>query len=355
MWLFRGAAASHEVEEAPADESQGGESWPTSCEAVATAEEGADERLIRSPARDTDSATSNDVVGVEQSQLDDAPLEDRELEALYDFPGEDVSSIGSLMWEHCSDSESLEAAAERRVRMVEAKLQERESALQMQMEVQERKLSVASRALRRTRGQVQQLNAQLGLKDLEGSRLSCQVSQLRNLLVEKERRLQELLDARAAATLRPLPAPPVAGPGNEEPQPTQQPQEPPVACVQAAAGEEQLMHLSRVAEELTEALEASRESEDEVRRQLLETETRLQAEQASCTHYQRALEAAERQREAEVSALLQRLSQQQQSHAMESARAQELRERSSRAVIEDRLQQALAHKGKNEWYPHLEV
>ncbi|CAK0910295.1 unnamed protein product, partial [Prorocentrum cordatum] len=89
---------------------------------------------------------------------------------------------------------SAESAAARRLRVVEATLRHREKIFEEQMEAQDRKLSAASAALRKSRSQVQSVTAQLGLKELEGRRLEAQVMQLRGLLVEKERRLQEALD-----------------------------------------------------------------------------------------------------------------------------------------------------------------
>jgi len=239
--------------------------------------------------------------------------------------------------------------------MVEAKLQEREEALQLQMEEKEKKLAAASKALHRTRGQVQQLNAQLGLKDIEGSKLQCQVVQLRNLLVEKEKRLQDALDEMAEAGSSVLPAAQplrgaqptlpehrgaraegTAGDEAEEvaSERAQQPQEPPTAYAAAAPDEEQFLQLSRITEELTEALEAARESEAETQRQLGEAAERLTA--------------VRRERDLEVATLERAL-------AAERSRAKEMEERASRAVLEDRLQQALALKGKSQWHPHLEV
>ncbi|CAE7210940.1 unnamed protein product [Symbiodinium necroappetens] len=72
-------------------------------------------------------------------------------------------------------------------------------AMELHMQAQEKKLCSASRALKRARSQVQQLTAQLSLKDIERARLETQVAQFRTLLVEKERRLHGALDALDAA------------------------------------------------------------------------------------------------------------------------------------------------------------
>ena len=87
------------------------------------------------------------------------------------------------------------SVAARHILAMKAEMKQRESELAASMEDQERKLAAASRALGKSRAQVQRLTAQVGLKDLQTARLEAQVSQLRNLLVEKETRLQEALDS----------------------------------------------------------------------------------------------------------------------------------------------------------------
>mmetsp|Transcript_154820 Transcript_154820/g.475704 ORF Transcript_154820/g.475704 Transcript_154820/m.475704 type:complete len:427 (+) Transcript_154820:55-1335(+) len=329
-------------------------------------------------------ASTPETSAAEHYRMDDSsPEEQRELENVYDFsnfaaPRQVAMGAEPSAGEPSKLSPEEAAAAVRRLRLVEAKLQERETALSEQMEAQERKLVSASRALKRSRGQVQQLNAQLSLKNIEGSRLQCQVSQLRGLLVDKERRLQDALD-RHAATESALAAARAAGASCSSRAPSeqadgcvigdvapeedggnvgggaQQPQEPPVACVQPAADEEQLLQMSRIAEELTEALEVAREGEDEARRVLEETASRLQAERAARAQYERDLDAVRHERDRVVAELFARLQQREQEAAIERARAKEHEERVSRSVIEDRLQQALAQKGKSQFYPHLEV
>jgi len=224
-----------------------------------------------------------------------------------------------------------------RMRKVEEKWKEREMTLQEQMEAQECKLASAAKALMRTRQQVQQLNAQLSLKDIEGSRMSCQVTQLRNLLVEKEKRLQDVMDERvedlrlsgATAAVTSV-SDTLEARGDD----AQQPQEPPMV---AGPEEEQLLlGMSRIAEELTEALEASRECEEETRLELEGTAAQLEAERA-----------ARRHREAEIASLQAML-------ASERARAKAMEERTKRVFIEDRMQRAFAEK-KKDYHLHLEV
>jgi len=231
-----------------------------------------------------------------------------------------------------------------RVRKVEEKWQEREMTLQQQMEAQEHKLAAASKALVRTRQQVQQLNAQLSLKDIEGSRMSCQVTQLRNLLVEKEKRLQDVMDERVEDFSRSQQlqsGTPAASASHSDSlqavgDDVQQPQEPPMACVPGPEEEQLLLGMSRIAEELTEALEASRECEEETRLELEGTAAQLEAERT-----------ARRHQESEIALLQAQL-------AAERARTKAVEDRTKRIFIEDRMQRVFAEK-KKEYHLHLEV
>merc|ERR1719352_1398626 len=81
-----------------------------------------------------------------------------------------------------------------RLKASEVALRERAQALEEHMETQERKLAAASRQVAKTRNEVKKLTAQVGLKDLQGSKNSREVTELRQLLVEREEQLQEVLD-----------------------------------------------------------------------------------------------------------------------------------------------------------------
>ncbi|CAE8680098.1 unnamed protein product [Polarella glacialis] len=244
------------------------------------------------------------------------------------------------------------------------------------MQDQERKLVTASTSLKRSKMQAQQLTAQLGLKDLQGSRLLIQVTQLRALLVDKERRLQDALDAAEAQTSCSggsvcsvcsgcsgrLTRRSGAEAWDAVDERSQQPQEPPSATAadRGPDNEGQLVHLARVTEELTEALQDARDSEESARRQLCEAAAKLQAEQRTREQYEAELAASKAQHEAEVAQLVERLRQAQEGQAaLELQRARELllQERATRNDIEEKLQQALARKGRSplDFHSHFEV
>lgn len=233
------------------------------------------------------------------------------------------------------------------VRAREADLREQHSALEVQVEVQEEKLSAAARALQRYRGQVQQLVAQLGLRDLDAQRLSTQVVQLRRVLVEKERRLQEALDGAERAVL---------GSGAPGASPTsdrslQQPQEAPTS-----GDEGQVLQLARIAEELTDALEMAREGEEAALAELEETAAKLEKEQALREQREHEFADARKARGAEVEELRRRIAEQEQALAAEQVRSKEFEQRAKRSEIEDFLQQRMASKGKaDQFQPHLEI
>ncbi|CAE8669139.1 unnamed protein product, partial [Polarella glacialis] len=101
--------------------------------------------------------------------------------------------------------------------------------------------------------------------------------------------------------------------------------------------EEQLMELARIAEELTDALEASRSSEAEAFSQLAAASSRL--EQAE-------------QREA---GLHEALAQQQDARKAERARLTEMELRNARFEIERHLELALKNKGRSMVFRHVDV
>merc|ERR1719272_1375982 len=104
---------------------------------------------------------------------------------------------GSASDEERSAEEERLAAAEKtrrrkeqreemtRLEVSEAAMRERAGTLEEQMEVQERKLKAASKQVLKTRTEVKKLTAQVGLQDLQGSKNTKEVAQLRQLLVER--------------------------------------------------------------------------------------------------------------------------------------------------------------------------
>eukprot|EP00933_Yihiella_yeosuensis_P044664 TRINITY_DN3992_c0_g2_i1.p1 TRINITY_DN3992_c0_g2~~TRINITY_DN3992_c0_g2_i1.p1 ORF type:complete len:395 (-),score=131.02 TRINITY_DN3992_c0_g2_i1:161-1291(-) len=245
----------------------------------------------------------------------------------------------------------------RRSREVEALLEEQQHSMEMQLEAQERKLLAAGRALKRSRAQAQQLMAQLGLKELEQQRSTTQAIQLRNLLVEKEKRLQEALDE--VDEVKSRHSAPWSGckGGKVDSCKIQlsdslvegQPQEPPSICpaprlanaLSRLSEEEdcQIIALSRLAEELAEALGDSRQGGETAQRQLNQTASELQRERSrreeAEAKLQKSLEELERTKE-EVGKLQNSL--QQQTFEVEEMRKEQ------EAVIqkqEDRLEAAL--------------
>lgn len=226
------------------------------------------------------------------------------------------------------------------VRAREADLRERSTALELQVESQEEKLGAAAKALQKYRGQVQQLVAQLGLKDLDAQRLSTQVTQLRRVLVEKERRLQEALDAAERSVLGTAPDGP--------PQPAQE--------ALSAGDEGQVLQLARIAEELTDALETAREGEESALVELEETTAKLEEEQAISKQRKYEIADAREARRAEVEDLRRQIAEQEQVLEAERALSKDFEQRAKRVEIEDFLQQRMASKGKAaKFQPHLEI
>lgn len=179
------------------------------------------------------------------------------------------------------------------------RLREQQEAMELHMEAQAKKLSSASKALKKARAQVQQLTAQVSLKDIDCKKMEAQVAQLRNLLTEKERRLQEALDSASVSQ----------GPRLELCEPEQP--------------TEELVNLTRVTEQLTASLQLTQ-------RQLAATATEL------------AIERRQREQlQAERAALLSRPS---------TPSGQE-EERARRHAIE----QHLAARSGGRFHPHLEV
>jgi len=187
------------------------------------------------------------------------------------------------------------------------KLQEQQDAMEKHMEAQEKKLSSASKALKRSRAQVQQLTAQLSMKDIDCKKLETQVTQLRSLLVEKEVRLQDVLDRQEAPS-----APSI----KEFHEP-----------VSDGGGE--VVELTRVTEQLTSMLKV-------MQRQLSSTSSELIMERR--LREELTTEFAIKARAEPKSDL----------------RQADTQERARREAIEEHLRQASAKKGNN-FYPHLEV
>lgn len=348
------------------------EAMRAACARTQAAEQTAEGRLERTRSDATDSTLSDDAEDVPKQpsppmehrpasmgavqfdmEHDNPPVQVVELDDMYDFsmvvPSQATrSSSSSTLPERHTQADEAE---QRRVRMVEATLHEREQALETQMKMQDKKLATASRALHKTKSQVQQLNAQVSLKDLAGKKLESQVSQLRQLLVEKERRLQDALDGHEAAAAA---AAAKAGAADQ-----QQPQEPLEAAAAAVVDEGQITELVHITEELTGALEQAQRSEDDARNMLASTAARLEQEQRERQHFEADFAAARAKQEAEVEVLRSQIANQEQAMAESSRRAKETEERTARVDVEERLRQALAKKknrrGDGKWHPHLEV
>lgn len=244
----------------------------------------------------------------------------------------------------------------------------REDELETKLESQERKLHTASKALQRAKSQVQQLTAQVGLKELHGTRMESKVIQLRALLIDKERRLQEALDEAEAVRQKPLASEPV----DFQPSPLEaqlselgeQPQEPPCASPaklrpalpspaksEGRLDEGQLIQLAEITEELTDALEFARESEEESRRQLEAVAAQLREEQSRHELASELLTAERARHAAEVAALMKEMQRGRPSENTAQLAAPQL----VRSEMESMLQKALSQKGKGPFFPHIMV
>jgi len=355
-------------------------------------------------SNDTSASTAEEVLIAEHYIIEDNMIaEECDLDAMYDFsrfvpnqagvpmmatvrhqpgaqnaePDPNACSSGDIVAPQ-GDLGQEETIASRRLK--QAKLKEREARFHAQLEVQNKNLATASKALQKTKNQVQQLTAQLGLKELHGSKLETQVTVLKNAVVEKEKRLQDALDEAAVAlqsaqdfrsttdesehdrdvsevAVEDAESDEALSANSSRQAEAHQPQEPPVSRPPPtpSVDEQQLLQLARITEELTDALESAREGEEDVRRQLHETAARLQFEQAWREYFQRDLVEARAQRDAEVTDLQARLHEQEAAIALERQKNKELEERAKRMEVEDRLHNALATKGKTKRYPHLAV
>jgi len=263
-------------------------------------------------------------------------LPPRELSVTSDSPSS-LSTPGSRRRETSAPTTPNSASEDlRRLRAAEKRLRQRGATLEAGIEAQERRLEVAARTMQKSRSQAKQLTAQLGLRELDESKLSEQVSQLREQLVERERLLQDALDGAERASAR---AGTVGGDAGEAaeatpPQPTppdevQQPQEGPTAVLVARApdvDEQQVQQLAQVTEQLTDALETARECEQELRDRLERTAAELREERAMRAARERGLTELQRTRDAEVATLLAEVAAQEQRIAGQRARARALEE-----------------------------
>jgi len=144
-------------------------------------------------SNDTSASTAEEVLIAEHYIIEDNMIaEECDLDAMYDFsrfvpnqagvpmmatvrhqpgaqnaePDPNACSSGDIVAPQ-GDLGQEETIASRRLK--QAKLKEREARFHAQLEVQNKKLATASKALQKTKNQVQQLTAQLGLKELHGS------------------------------------------------------------------------------------------------------------------------------------------------------------------------------------------
>lgn len=108
--------------------------------------------------------------------------------------------------------------------------------------------------------------------------------------------------------------------------------------------EEQIFELTRIAEELTDALEASRAAEDEALLALQEERNRS-ASIASAAEAQAA----------ECAALREALARQEESASADRSRLRELELRVARAELEQTLEKALSRKGRSLKFRHVDI
>jgi chromosome segregation ATPase len=229
---------------------------------------------------------------------------------------ESVPAAGEHRHQEQEDDQGYSNADLERLRHVEAKLRQRQTALENQMAGKEKKLAAASRALEKTKAQMRQLTEQIEIKDKSGCKANEQADVLHRLLEQKQLRLQAALDEAASA---------LECSGAEA---RGQPQEPPShQFMEKAQQEEQLLQLAAMTEELTDALESARVAEEEVRRQLTLTTARLQDERSQRLAFERDLQTTRRDQESEIAALKKRLEDQERSLALERTRVKELEAR----------------------------
>merc|ERR1711871_161622 len=98
----------------------------------------------------------------------------------------------------------------------------------------------------------------------------------------------------------------------------------PTAPGMSAEDEESLMQLMRITEELTDALEAAKSSEEATKRQLADSVEELRREEALTEQHRRHLAEMREAREAEVASLQARLRDQEQAIDAERARCRAL-------------------------------
>ncbi|CAE7781062.1 unnamed protein product [Symbiodinium pilosum] len=202
--------------------------------------------------------------------------------------------------------------------------------MEVHMQAQEKKLCSASKALKKARSQVQQLTAQLSLKDIERARLETQVSQFRSLLVQKERRLHEALDALEGLK------PPPAGPGGlalKLPEDCRSARSEDIGGPCAEGWEQGAV----LVEQLTQALQ---QAQRQLAAQAMElTILRRRREQLEAELAQKASRASSEPEELSV-----------------APQGPEDGAEQGRRTVEDHLRQALAWKrGGRPFHPHLEV
>lgn len=375
MWLLRGLASADGPAEDPesAEEQNSEKEW--------LAEEAEELRLKLEALRMAEYREAQRAACRAQDQIDSASaqpssssaatadaaaeaaavhfhIDDGDIEEMYDYSGVVHDAVQPARRREAHEDEDCRADLEH-LRLVEARLQQRERTLQAQVDAQEQKLVAASRALQKTRGQAQQLMEQLGSKESQGSQLNVAAVQLERLLAEKERRLKAALDEAAAALTNEkveesAGSQSVVGEGGT----TQQPQEAPTSAVPrppepAAVDEEQLLQLAAMTEELTDALQQATESEEEVQRELEAASARLQEERQQRMLSEQELDTVRQARDIEVNTLLARIQEQERSLAAEKARVQDME---ARVRLAETLREAEERRSRGEvFYPHLEI
>lgn len=195
------------------------------------------------------------------------------------------------------------------LRLVEAKLREREEILEGQLALQDRKMTAASKALERTRGNLRQMTQQLEGRQKSENGVNAQADVLQVLLAEKERRLMTaIVEASSALDNEDLPQEDSQQPGSQE----------------TENGALQLQQLAATTEELTDALEIAQDSEEDARRQLNSLALRMQRERELRLAYEQELVASKQAEDVEIAALQAHLTKQEQRLAYARAHAKQI-------------------------------
>lgn len=192
-----------------------------------------------------------------------------------------------------------EMAELERLRFTDANLRQQEQELEAQTAVLDERAAKASRALENTRSQIREYTGQLEAMASDDGSLGKDSAAVRVAegLHSALDDATSILEGAALAT---------------------------AAAKAKASSEEQLMELASMTEELTDALEAAREGEEEARRRLTSATMRLQQQREQRLDYEWELREAVEEKSAEIISLESRLQSNEQGLAWERANIKEL-------------------------------